>query len=63
MWAFSSSALSPGATTSVHLSDEEIKSLDDVSALSMEYPGWMIANSEASRRKLLATGLVAESHV
>ncbi len=30
------------AATDLHLSDEEMKKLDDISALKSEYPGWMI---------------------
>ena len=32
------------------LSAEEIKTLDDVSALPMEYPGWMVARQGSERR-------------
>jgi aryl-alcohol dehydrogenase-like predicted oxidoreductase len=34
----------------VQLSSEEIKKLDDVSALPPEYPGWMLAGQGADRR-------------
>jgi aryl-alcohol dehydrogenase-like predicted oxidoreductase len=34
----------------VQLSTDEIKRLDDVSALPPEYPGWMLARQGAERR-------------
>ena len=38
------------AATSVTLSAEELKRLDEVSALPAEYPGWMIERQSANRR-------------
>ena len=35
--------------TELRLSDEEMKRLDDVSALPPEYPGWMLATQGADR--------------
>jgi aryl-alcohol dehydrogenase-like predicted oxidoreductase len=37
------------ATTSLQLSDDEVKRLDEVSALTPEYPGWMIERLGADR--------------
>jgi len=37
------------AAVKVQLSADEIKSLDDASALPMEYPGWMLARQSAER--------------
>jgi len=37
------------AAVKVQLSGDEIKSLDDASALPMEYPGWMLARQSAER--------------
>jgi aryl-alcohol dehydrogenase-like predicted oxidoreductase len=37
------------AAVKVHLSADEMKSLDDSSALPMEYPGWMLARQSAER--------------
>jgi aryl-alcohol dehydrogenase-like predicted oxidoreductase len=34
----------------LHLTDEEMKTLDEVSALPAEYPGWMLARQGAERR-------------
>jgi aryl-alcohol dehydrogenase-like predicted oxidoreductase len=39
------------ASTRVKLTDEEIKSLDEVSQLPAEYPGWMIAFQGQARAK------------
>jgi aryl-alcohol dehydrogenase-like predicted oxidoreductase len=41
------------ATTSLKLSDDEMKKLDEVSALTPEYPGWMIERLGADRRGLV----------
>lgn len=38
------------------LSDEDLKALDAASALSPEYPGWMLQNNNAARNTLLETG-------
>jgi aryl-alcohol dehydrogenase-like predicted oxidoreductase len=38
------------AATTVKLSDEELKRLDEVSALPAEYPGWMIERQSANRQ-------------
>ncbi len=46
----------------VTLSSEEMKTLGDAAPLSMEYPGWMLANSNATRAALLATGTMPASH-
>ena len=37
------------AAATLKLSDEEMKALDDVSALPPEYPGWMFARQGADR--------------
>jgi aryl-alcohol dehydrogenase-like predicted oxidoreductase len=38
------------ASTNLKLSAEAMKALDDVSALGVEYPGWMLARQGADRR-------------
>ena len=40
----------------VTLSADEMKALGDAAPLSMEYPGWMLAQASAGRAALLATG-------
>lgn len=40
----------------VTLSADEMKVLGDAAPLSMEYPGWMLAQASAGRAALLATG-------
>jgi aryl-alcohol dehydrogenase-like predicted oxidoreductase len=42
------------AATSVKLSADELTALDDVSALPLEYPGWMHARQSADRKTGLA---------
>ena len=42
------------AAVDVHLSGDEIKQLDEVSALPPEYPGWMLAFQGANRLKPVA---------
>jgi aryl-alcohol dehydrogenase-like predicted oxidoreductase len=42
-----------GATT-IALSAEELKQLDEVSSLPAEYPGWMLARQGEVRRKQMA---------
>lgn len=42
------------AATSVELSPEELATLDQVSALPTEYPGWMLARQGEVRRKQLS---------
>jgi hypothetical protein len=37
------------ATTKLHLTADDMKTLDDVSALPNEYPGWMLARQGAER--------------
>jgi aryl-alcohol dehydrogenase-like predicted oxidoreductase len=37
------------AADDLHLTPDEIKQLDDVSALPPEYPGWMLPRQGASR--------------
>ena len=39
------------AAVEVKLSEDEIKTLDEVSALPPEYPGWMLATQGAGRLK------------
>jgi aryl-alcohol dehydrogenase-like predicted oxidoreductase len=46
----------------VTLSDEEMKALGDAAPLSMEYPGWMLAQGSAGRAALLATGTMPTDH-
>jgi aryl-alcohol dehydrogenase-like predicted oxidoreductase len=38
------------AATEVTLSDDQMKKLDEVSALPKEYPGWMIEMQSSNRR-------------
>ena len=40
------------ASTKLHLSEAEIKDLDAVSELPVEYPGWMLAFQGQYRGKL-----------
>lgn len=40
----------------ITLSGDDLKTLDAASALSPEYPGWMLQNSNAPRTALLETG-------
>lgn len=42
------------AATAIKLSAEEMKALDDVSALPREYPGWMLERQGNERRALIA---------
>jgi aryl-alcohol dehydrogenase-like predicted oxidoreductase len=44
------------AATEVELSDEELDTLDRVSALPPEYPGWMFERQSARARQLAAAG-------
>jgi aryl-alcohol dehydrogenase-like predicted oxidoreductase len=44
------------------LTESDMKTLDDASALAPEYPGWMIANTSAARQTLMDTGKLPESH-
>ncbi len=37
------------AATTLTLSADELKTLDEVSALPAEYPGWMLARQSAER--------------
>jgi aryl-alcohol dehydrogenase-like predicted oxidoreductase len=41
------------AATALTLSDDEMKALDEVSALPREYPGWMLERQGAERRAQL----------
>lgn len=41
------------AATEVTLSEEELKTLDEVSALPREYPGWMLERQGAARKEYL----------
>ena len=38
------------AATTLQLSEQELRTLDEVSALPAEYPGWMLARQSANRR-------------
>ena len=46
----------------VTLSAEELNALGDAAPLSMEYPGWMLAQGSAARAALLATGAMPIGH-
>ena len=50
------------ACLNVTLSPSELTSLSEASALALEYPGWMLAQSSAARAELLRTGEVAAIH-
>lgn len=45
--------------TAIALSDAELASLDEVSALPAEYPGWMLERQGGVRRRLLSQGTLA----
>lgn len=45
--------------TEVRLSEEDLETLDAASALSLEYPAWMIARADAARTALLRTGVLS----
>jgi aryl-alcohol dehydrogenase-like predicted oxidoreductase len=47
------------AATNIDLNDEEIKAIDDVSALPSEYPGWMLERLGATRHEQLAQARAA----
>ncbi|MCV4263739.1 aldo/keto reductase [Pseudomonas capsici] len=51
------------AAIDLKLSDEELKTLAEASALPSEYPGWMIANGSAARRALLETGITEQTRL
>jgi aryl-alcohol dehydrogenase-like predicted oxidoreductase len=36
-------------STAVHLSADDLKRLDEISALTKEYPGWMVERQSADR--------------
>lgn len=44
------------------LSADDLHLLDAASAPTPEYPGWMVAMSEADRRELLASGELPATH-
>ena len=44
------------AATQVRLSAEELQTLDAVSALPPEYPGWMLSRQGDARRAQIAAG-------
>jgi aryl-alcohol dehydrogenase-like predicted oxidoreductase len=46
----------------LELTEADMKTLDEASALAPEYPGWMIANTSAARQTLLDTGELSDSH-
>jgi aryl-alcohol dehydrogenase-like predicted oxidoreductase len=44
------------AATGIRMSDAEMTALDSASALSPEYPGWMVHIHGVPRRELIRTG-------
>ncbi|AKU95668.1 Oxidoreductase [Labilithrix luteola] len=45
----------------VRLADADLRELNDASALSVEYPGWMFAMADAARANLLRTGVLPDA--
>jgi len=48
------------AAVDLHLTSDEIKQLDEVSALPLEYPGWMLPFQNANRLKVAAPPIPAK---
>jgi len=48
--------------TALRLSEDDLKTLDAASALSVEYPAWVFATADAARTTLLKTGELPSLH-
>lgn len=50
------------AAVDITLTTAEINALNDVGAITPEYPGWMLAQGSAGREALMATGAMPQGH-